>query len=41
VELTLALEQKFDIEIPDSELEDLSTVGDAVDLIESKIAARV
>jgi acyl carrier protein len=41
VELTLALEQQFEIEIPDSELEDLSTVGDAVDLIESKIAANV
>ncbi len=41
VELTLSLEEKFEIEIPDTELEDLMTVADAVDLIESKVAARV
>ena len=41
VELTLALEEKFEIEIPDTELEDLVTVTDAVDLIEGKVAARV
>jgi acyl carrier protein len=40
VELTLSLEEKFEIEIPDTELEDLVTVADAVDLIESKVAAR-
>jgi acyl carrier protein len=38
VELTLALEQQFNIEIPDTELEDLSTVRDAVQLIEQKVA---
>ncbi|MGH2736343.1 MAG: acyl carrier protein, partial [Actinomycetota bacterium] len=38
VELTLALEQQFNIEIPDSELEDLATVADAVQLIEQKVA---
>jgi acyl carrier protein len=38
VELTLALEQTYSIEIPDSELEDLTTVGDAVSLIEKKLA---
>lgn len=37
VELTLALEQQYGIEIPDSELEDLVTVGDAVQLIEKKV----
>lgn len=36
VELTLGLEKRFDIEIPDSELEDLVTVGDAVQLIRQK-----
>ena len=38
VELTLALEQRYGIEIPDSELEDLVTVGDAVHLIEKKVS---
>lgn len=38
VELTLALEQTYNIEIPDSELEDLTTVRDAVTLIEKKVA---
>ncbi|MGH2734812.1 MAG: acyl carrier protein [Actinomycetota bacterium] len=38
VELTLALEQQFNIEIPDTELEDLATVADAVQLIEQKVA---
>ncbi len=39
VELTLALEERFGIEIPDRELEDLVTVGDAVELIGGKVAA--
>lgn len=38
VELTLGLEERFAIEIPDSELEDVVTVGDVVDLIERKLA---
>ena len=38
VELTLALEQRYGIEIPDSELEDLATVGDAVELIDRKVS---
>jgi acyl carrier protein len=38
VELTLALEQHYDIEIPDEELTDLSTVKDAVVLIEKKVS---
>ncbi len=41
VELSLALEERFGIEIPDEDLEDLVTVEDAVALIESKLAARV
>jgi acyl carrier protein len=38
VELTLGLEESFGIEIPDSELENLKTVGDTVGLIERKLA---
>ena len=41
VELTLALEERYGIEIPDSDLEQLTTVQDAVELIEKKIAAQV
>lgn len=33
VELIMALEEEFDIEIPDSEAEKLVTVGDAVEYI--------
>lgn len=33
VELIMALEEEFDIEIPDEEAEKLSTVGDAVEYI--------
>jgi acyl carrier protein len=36
VELVMALEEKFDIEIPDSDAESIATVGDAVKYIESK-----
>ena len=38
VEMTLGLEESFGIEIPDSDLEDVATVGDAVDLIQRKLA---
>jgi acyl carrier protein len=38
VELTLGLEKRFDIEIPDEELEDLVTVRDAVQLIAKKLS---
>ena len=34
VELVMALEEKFDIEIPDEEAEKIQTVGDAVKFIE-------
>ena len=36
VELALALEDKFGFYLPDDELEDITTVGDIVSLIESK-----
>lgn len=36
VELVMALEEKFEIEIPDEEAEKISTVKDVVDYIESK-----
>lgn len=38
VELTVALEEKFGIEIPDEELEGVSTVREAVELVERKAA---
>jgi acyl carrier protein len=38
MELTLGLEERFGIEIPDQELEGLVTVSDAVALVESKLA---
>jgi len=34
VELVMALEEKFDIEIPDEDAEKIATVGDAVKFIE-------
>ena len=34
VELVMALEEKFDIEIPDSDAEAIATVGDAVKYVE-------
>ena len=36
VELVMALEEKFDIEIPDDEAEKIQTVRDVVTYIESK-----
>jgi acyl carrier protein len=35
VELIMAFEEEFDIEIPDSEAEKITTVGDAVEYIKS------
>lgn len=37
VELTVGIEEQFGIEIPDEELEDVSTVGDIVTLISKKL----
>ena len=36
VELVMALEEKFDIEIPDDEAEKIQTVNDVVAYVESK-----
>ena len=36
VELVMALEEKFDIEIPDDEAEKIKTVKDVITYIESK-----
>jgi acyl carrier protein len=36
VELVMALEEEFDIEIPDEDAEKLGTVGSAVDYIDQK-----
>ena len=36
VELVMALEEEFDIEIPDEAAESIATVGDAVKFIEEK-----
>ncbi|MGQ9880139.1 MAG: acyl carrier protein [Armatimonadota bacterium] len=39
VELIMALEEEFHIEIPDDDAEGIRTVQDAVDYIEQKLAA--
>ena len=36
VQLMMALEEEFDVEIPDEEAEEISTVADAVNYINSK-----
>ncbi len=38
VELVMALEEKFDIEIPDADAEAIATVGDALNYIEKNNA---
>jgi acyl carrier protein len=40
VEMTLALEDAFNFYLQDEELEDIKTVGDIVDLIESKVKVK-
>jgi acyl carrier protein len=37
VELVMALEEEFDISVPEEELEGVETVGQAYDLVTSKI----
>ena len=37
VELVMALEETFDIEVDETELEGISTVGEAFDLVSSKL----
>ena len=36
VDMVMSLEEEFDIEIPDEEIETMKTVGDIVKFIESK-----
>ena len=38
VELVMALEEEFDIEIPDNDAEKVATVGDVVDYIKEHVA---
>jgi acyl carrier protein len=38
VELVMALEEKLDISIPEEELEGIKTVGEALDVIASKVS---
>jgi acyl carrier protein len=40
VELVMALEEEFGIEIPDEDAEKMSTVGDAIKYIEEKAASK-
>ncbi|MEO0853416.1 MAG: acyl carrier protein [Cyanobacteria bacterium J06648_11] len=39
VELVMAFEEEFDMEIPDEEAESIATVGDAVNYIGEKVPA--
>ncbi|MCA9688455.1 MAG: acyl carrier protein [Myxococcales bacterium] len=39
VELVLALEEKFNVKIPDDQVDSIKTVGDAIAFIRSNIAA--
>ncbi|HSR43724.1 MAG TPA: acyl carrier protein [Acidimicrobiia bacterium] len=38
VELLMALEDEFDVTIPDEEAENLTTVGEAIDLVVAKLS---
>ena len=40
VELVMALEEEYGVEIPDEDAEKLTTVGEAVKYIEEKIASK-
>lgn len=37
VELVMAMEEKFDIKIDEGELEDIETVGQVIDIVETKV----
>jgi acyl carrier protein len=39
VELVLALEEKFDVKIPDDEVDKIKTVGDAINYIKEHVKA--
>ena len=38
VELVMALEEAFDIEVPEEELEGITTIGEAYELVTSKLS---
>ena len=40
VELVMALEERFEVAIPEEELGEIATVGQAVDVVLGKLAAR-
>ena len=40
VELVMALEERLDIVVPEEDLEDIGTVGDALTLLLGKLAAK-
>lgn len=40
VELVMALEERLDISVPEEDLENVKTVGDAIDVVSEKVAAR-
>jgi acyl carrier protein len=40
VELVMGLEERFDISVPEEDLENVGTVGQAVDLVLAKLAAQ-
>jgi acyl carrier protein len=40
VELVMGLEERFDISVPEEDLEGVATVGQAVDLVLAKVAAQ-
>jgi len=39
VELVMGLEERFDIEVPEEDLDGVTTVGQAVDLVMAKVGA--
>ena len=40
VELVMGLEERFDISVPEEDLENVATVGQAVDLVLAKVDAK-
>jgi acyl carrier protein len=40
VELVMGLEERFDISVPEEDLENVATVGQAVDLVMAKVEAK-
>ena len=39
VELVMGLEERFDIEVPEDDLEGVTTIGQAVDLVLAKVSS--